>query len=113
MTCLQFNPVEEKSFITGCIDGKVRIWHTYDAHVVDWLDAKDIVTAVCYGPDGNVGFSFYFFFAAGSKLFLLKDIGLKVIRILLLEFLQHIVVGLITGNCRFYTLIGILLLIIT
>ena len=51
MTCIQFNPVDDNYFISGSIDGKVRIWAIPDCHVVDWIDIKDIVTAVCYRPE--------------------------------------------------------------
>lgn len=54
VTCVQFNPVDENYFITGSIDGKVRIWEIPGCHVVDWTDTREIVTAVCYRPDGKV-----------------------------------------------------------
>lgn len=54
MTCVQFNPLDENYFISGSIDGKVRIWSISGCQVVDWTDIKEIVTAVCYKPDGQV-----------------------------------------------------------
>lgn len=54
MTCIQFNPVDERYFISGCIDGKVRVWGVSENRVVDWADTRDIVTAICYRPDGKV-----------------------------------------------------------
>ncbi|XP_078434860.1 uncharacterized protein LOC144705878 isoform X2 [Wolffia australiana] len=53
VTCVQFNPNEDDRFITGSIDGKVRIWGTLEARVVDWVDVGDIITAICYHPDGQ------------------------------------------------------------
>ncbi|KAJ0976624.1 hypothetical protein J5N97_012098 [Dioscorea zingiberensis] len=53
VTCVQFNPVDERYFISGSIDGKVRIWGVSGNRVVDWADIRDIVTAVCYQPDGK------------------------------------------------------------
>ncbi|KAI4307073.1 hypothetical protein L6164_030303 [Bauhinia variegata] len=55
VTCIQFNPVDDNYFISGSIDGKVRIWAIPDCHVVDWIDIREIVTAVCYRPDGQGG----------------------------------------------------------
>ncbi|KAF7830744.1 WD repeat-containing protein 44 [Senna tora] len=55
VTCIQFNPVDDNHFISGSIDGKVRIWAIPDCHVVDWTDVREIVTAVCYRPDGQGG----------------------------------------------------------
>ncbi|XP_010919285.2 uncharacterized protein [Elaeis guineensis] len=55
VTCVQFNPVDENYFISGSIDGKVRIWEIPGCHVVDWTDTREIVTAVCYRPDGKGG----------------------------------------------------------
>ncbi|XWS35916.1 hypothetical protein CRYUN_Cryun20dG0037500 [Craigia yunnanensis] len=67
VTCVQFNPVDDDYFISGSIDGKVRIWVIPGFQVVDWTDVTDIVTAVCYRPDG-----------------------------------KGAIIGLMTGNCRFY-----------
>ncbi|XP_057472696.1 uncharacterized protein LOC130761226 [Actinidia eriantha] len=53
VTCIQFNPVDNNLFISGSIDGKVRIWAISGCEVVDWTDVRDIVTAVCYRPDGK------------------------------------------------------------
>lgn len=59
MTCVQFNPVDDDYFISGSIDGKVRIWVIPGCQVVDWIDVTDIVTAVCYRPDGKVQWNFF------------------------------------------------------
>ncbi|KAG5533897.1 hypothetical protein RHGRI_027931 [Rhododendron griersonianum] len=67
VTCIQFNPVDDNHFVSGSIDGKVRIWEITGCQVVDWTDIKDIVTAVCYRPDG-----------------------------------KGVIVGSMTGTCRFY-----------
>uniref|UniRef100_A0A803LWP1 Uncharacterized protein n=1 Tax=Chenopodium quinoa TaxID=63459 RepID=A0A803LWP1_CHEQI len=53
VTCAQFNPANNNYFISGSIDGKVRIWDVLRCQVVDWIDMKEIVTAVCYRPDGK------------------------------------------------------------
>ncbi|KAL5214070.1 hypothetical protein ABZP36_003222 [Zizania latifolia] len=53
VTCVQFNPVDENFFISGSIDGKIRVWDILESSVVDWVDIRDIVTAICYRPDGK------------------------------------------------------------
>ncbi|XP_057981002.1 uncharacterized protein LOC131166444 [Malania oleifera] len=55
VTCVQFNPVDDNYFISGSIDGKVRVWVISGCQVVDWTDITEIVTAVCYRPDGKGG----------------------------------------------------------
>ncbi|KAK9724844.1 hypothetical protein RND81_05G102500 [Saponaria officinalis] len=55
VTCVEFNPVDENYFISGSIDGKVRIWEISHCKVIYWTEIKDIVTAVCYRPDGRGG----------------------------------------------------------
>ncbi|CAI9086933.1 OLC1v1020871C1 [Oldenlandia corymbosa var. corymbosa] len=55
VTCAQFNPVNDNYFVTGSIDGKVRIWEISACRVIDWCDIRDIITAVCYRPDGEGG----------------------------------------------------------
>jgi WD40 repeat protein len=54
VTSVQFNPINDGEFITGSIDGKVRLWRISDTHVFDWVDARYMVTAVCYRPDAKV-----------------------------------------------------------
>lgn len=46
--------MDDNYFISGSIDGKVRIWGIPSCKVVDWTDIGEIVTAVCYRPDGEV-----------------------------------------------------------
>ncbi|XP_075501471.1 uncharacterized protein LOC142539715 [Primulina tabacum] len=53
VTCVQFNPVDETYFISGSIDGKVRIWGVHKKRVEDWANIRDLVTAVCYQPNGE------------------------------------------------------------
>ncbi|XP_020675662.1 uncharacterized protein LOC110094706 [Dendrobium catenatum] len=54
VTSIQFNPTDERYFISGSIDGKARIWEISTGRVVDWTDVKQIITVVCYRPDGKV-----------------------------------------------------------
>ncbi|CAN4117718.1 unnamed protein product [Withania somnifera] len=53
VTCIQFNPVDDRYFISGSLDGKVRIWSIPERQVVDWNDLHEMVTAACYTPDGQ------------------------------------------------------------
>lgn len=55
VTCVEFNPMDDNFFISGSIDGKVRLWEVHGCRVIDWTDVKEIVTAVCYCPDGKGG----------------------------------------------------------
>ncbi|XP_010555742.1 PREDICTED: WD repeat-containing protein 44-like [Tarenaya hassleriana] len=55
VTSVQFNPANENYFISGSIDGKVRIWEISGRRVVDWADNREIISAVCYRPDGQGG----------------------------------------------------------
>ncbi|KAG8081953.1 hypothetical protein GUJ93_ZPchr0014g47395 [Zizania palustris] len=53
VTCVQFSPVDERYFISGSIDGKVRVWDILNKRVVDWADTRKIITALTYQPDGK------------------------------------------------------------
>ncbi|KAK4345560.1 hypothetical protein RND71_035736 [Anisodus tanguticus] len=46
-------PLDDDHFISGSLDGKVRIWNVSDRKVVDWTDLHEMVTATCYSPDGE------------------------------------------------------------
>jgi WD40 repeat protein len=54
VTCIQFNPVDDRYFISGSLDEKVRIWSIPGREIVDWNDLHEMVTAACYTPDGQV-----------------------------------------------------------
>ena len=54
VTCIQFNPMDENYFVSGSIDGKIRIWGVLKQRVVDWADIRDAITAISYQPDGKV-----------------------------------------------------------
>ncbi|CAL5422566.1 unnamed protein product [Camellia sinensis] len=53
VTCIQFNPIDDDYFISGSLDAKVRIWKIPDRQLVDYTDLHEMVTAVCYTPDGQ------------------------------------------------------------
>ncbi|CAL5027575.1 unnamed protein product [Urochloa decumbens] len=53
VTCVQFNPIDERYFISGSLDGKARIWDVLDKCVTDWVDTRNIITALSYQPDGK------------------------------------------------------------
>ncbi|KAK8507393.1 hypothetical protein V6N13_141413 [Hibiscus sabdariffa] len=56
-TCLRIfshsDYVDDRYFISGSLDAKVRIWSIPDCKVVDWNDLHEMVTAACYTPDGQ------------------------------------------------------------
>ena len=54
VTCVHFNPLDEDYFISGSLDAKIRIWNISNRQVVEWNDLNEMVTAVCYTPDGQV-----------------------------------------------------------
>ncbi|KAH7436013.1 hypothetical protein KP509_06G089300 [Ceratopteris richardii] len=53
VTCIQFHPLKPGYFISGSLDGKVRIWSIPEPQVIDWVDVQEMVTAACYTPDGQ------------------------------------------------------------
>lgn len=71
VTCVQFNPVDDSYFLSGALDDKLRIWNIADHQVVDWIDLREMVTAVSYTPDGEVILDFLvdsFHFHLGHSL---------------------------------------------
>ncbi|KAE8807220.1 WD repeat-containing protein 44 [Hordeum vulgare] len=53
VTSIQFNPVDDRYFISGSLDAKVRLWSIPNRQVVDWTDVNEMVTATSYSPDGQ------------------------------------------------------------
>lgn len=103
VTSVQFNPVDDKYFISGSIDGKVRIWAVESSLVVDWTDIRDIVTAVCYRPNGEVITHHHFSHYLGKiDRFTFELMGFKYTS----NDSQGVLVGSIAGSCRFYSISG-------
>ena len=48
-----FHPNDERYFISGGIDKKLRLWNITDGRVKDWAQAPDVITAVRFTPDGK------------------------------------------------------------
>uniref|UniRef100_A0A0E0FA45 Dynamin-type G domain-containing protein n=2 Tax=Oryza meridionalis TaxID=40149 RepID=A0A0E0FA45_9ORYZ len=42
VTCIQFNPVDDRFFISGSLDAKVRLWSIPDRQVIDWTDLNEM-----------------------------------------------------------------------
>ncbi|MQM05652.1 hypothetical protein Taro_038465 [Colocasia esculenta] len=83
VTCVQFNPADDGYFISGSIDGKVRIWRISESRVVDWVDIRDIITAVCFRSNGQ-GFvvgsitgSCRFYYLSGNGLQLDAELNIQ------------------------------------
>ena len=53
VTAIDFNPVNDKYFVSGSLDGKMRLWNIPDHKVVDWVDIGEMVTAACFQSDGK------------------------------------------------------------
>lgn len=53
VTALDFHPVDDRYFISGSIDGKVRVWNIPEFRVTDWADVHDMVTAAVFSRDGR------------------------------------------------------------
>ncbi|PKI42263.1 hypothetical protein CRG98_037379 [Punica granatum] len=71
VTCIQFNPVHENYFISGSIDGKVRVWGVSERRVIDWADVRDGFAV------GSVVGTCHFFDASGSHLHLNRTIDVQ------------------------------------
>ena len=53
VTSIQFNPVNDKYFISGSLDGKLRLWNIPELKVVDWVDIGEMVTSTAFSEDGT------------------------------------------------------------
>ncbi|KAI7983039.1 WD repeat-containing protein 44 [Camellia lanceoleosa] len=53
VTCIQFNPADDRYFISGSLDAKVHIWSIPDRQVADWNVLHEMATAACYTPNGE------------------------------------------------------------
>lgn len=54
VTAVEFNPLHDRYFVSGCFDRRIRVWDIIpDGQVREWAQAPDTVTAVTVSPDGQ------------------------------------------------------------
>jgi WD repeat-containing protein 44 len=53
VTSIQFHPRDDRFFLAGSLDSKLRLWSIPDKSVAYWTNVPDMVTAVTFTPDGK------------------------------------------------------------
>lgn len=53
VTSIQFHPRDDRFFLAGSLDSKLRLWSIPDKTVAYWAQVPDMVTAVAFTPDGQ------------------------------------------------------------
>ena len=53
VTSIQFHPRDDRFFLAGSLDSKLRLWSIPDKSVAYWSQTPDLITAVAFAPDGK------------------------------------------------------------
>ena len=53
VTSIQFHPRDDRFFLAGSLDSKLRLWSIPDKSVAYWSQPPDLITAVAFAPDGK------------------------------------------------------------
>ncbi|KAL8705696.1 MAG: hypothetical protein Q9201_001216 [Fulgogasparrea decipioides] len=53
VTSIQFHPRDDRFFLAGSLDSKLRLWSIPDKSVAYWTQLPDLITAVAFAPDGK------------------------------------------------------------
>lgn len=53
VTSIQFHPCDDRFFLAGSLDSKLRLWSIPDKSVAYWSQTPDLITAVAFAPDGK------------------------------------------------------------
>lgn len=53
VTSIQFHPRDDRFFLAGSLDSKLRLWSIPDKSVAYWNQLPDLITAVAFSPDGK------------------------------------------------------------
>ena len=53
VTSIQFHPRDDRFFLAGSLDSKLRLWSIPDKSVAFWNQLPDLITAVAFAPDGK------------------------------------------------------------
>ena len=54
VTSIDFHPLEDGFFVSGCFDKKVRVWNIPEGRIVQWRKTPQMVTAVRFSPAGTM-----------------------------------------------------------
>ena len=53
VTSIQFHPRDDRFFLAGSLDSKLRLWSIPDKSVAYFTHTPDLITAVAFSPDGK------------------------------------------------------------
>lgn len=53
VTSISFHPRDDRFFLAGSLDSKLRLWSIPDKSVAYWNHLPDLITAVAFTPDGK------------------------------------------------------------
>ena len=53
VTSIQFHPRDDRFFLAGSLDSKLRLWSIPDKNVAYSVSLPDLITAVAFSPDGK------------------------------------------------------------
>lgn len=54
VTSIQFHPRDDRFFLAGSLDFKLRLWSILDKSIAFWSQLPDLITAVAFSPDGKI-----------------------------------------------------------
>lgn len=54
VTAICFHPRDDRFFLAGSLDSKLRLWSIPDKSVAFWNELPDLITAVSFTPDGRM-----------------------------------------------------------
>ena len=54
VTSIVFHPIDDRFFLAGSLDSKLRLWSIPDKNVAFWNEVPDLITAVAFTPDGRM-----------------------------------------------------------
>lgn len=60
MSAISFHPIDDRYFVSGCLDGKLRLWNISDKKIISWNDLKNqnkqnynFITAISFCQGGK------------------------------------------------------------
>ena len=54
VTSIKFHPSDDRFFLAGSLDSKLRLWSIPDKSIAFWSQLPDLITAVAFSPDGKI-----------------------------------------------------------
>ncbi|GAV50681.1 hypothetical protein ZYGR_0Z01040 [Zygosaccharomyces rouxii] len=76
VTCIKFYPLDDRFFVSGCLDHKCRMWSILDDEVIFEFDCEDLITSMVLTPETG---DYTILGTFNGYIYILETYGLRLV----------------------------------